>query len=175
MKMTDTNNTSFAIRAYRDQDFDAVSALWTECFPDDPPWNKAAVAIPQKLAFPHPLLSRGGLLVGVEQQLTHGNETGAFRSSTEQLAAEQLVGTIMAGYDGHRGWLYAVAVAPQRRRSGIGSSMVRAAIQRLREAGATKINLQLRSNNSTAAAFYEQLGFATEDRLSMGMRLENIG
>jgi len=81
----------------------------------------------------------------------------------------KIVGACMAGYDGHRGWLYAVAISPELRRSGIGTMLVKAAIQQLKIIGCVKVNLQIRSTNKTVAAFYKSLGFVTEDRLSMGV------
>ncbi len=78
----------------------------------------------------------------------------------------------MAGYDGHRGWLYAVAVSPEHRRSGIGTQLVKHAMQVLKELGCIKVNLQIRSTSTEVAAFYESLGFAREDRLSMGAFIE---
>ncbi len=79
----------------------------------------------------------------------------------------------MAGYDGHRGWLYAVAVLLEYRRTGTGSSLIDHAVRCLQEIGCIKVNLQIRSTNEEVAAFYESLGFAREDRLSMGMRIGN--
>lgn len=73
------------IRRYETSDFDGVKSLWDEAFPNDPPWNRAEAAIPAKLAFQPELF-----FVAVE--------------------GGQVVGSAMAGYDGHRGWLYSVAV-----------------------------------------------------------------
>jgi ribosomal protein S18 acetylase RimI-like enzyme len=80
----------------------------------------------------------------------------------------QVVGSTMAGWDGHRGWLYAVAVHPLHRRSGLGSALVRTAEQPLVQRGCLKINLQLLAGNAATAAFYERLGYAIEPRISMG-------
>jgi len=80
----------------------------------------------------------------------------------------ELIGACMAGYDGHRGWLYAVAVAPSHRRKGIGEKLVKFAMQALKQLGCIKVNLQIRSTNTEVAAFYKSLGFSVEDRLSMG-------
>ncbi len=74
----------------------------------------------------------------------------------------------MAGYDGHRGWLYAVAVLKEQRRSGAGAALVKQAIQTLKVMGCIKVNLQIRATNTEVAAFYESLGFVIEERLSMG-------
>ena len=87
----------------------------------------------------------------------------------------EIVGTILAGYDGHRGWLYAVAVHPSHRKKGLGSALVRHAEQALTERGCMKINLQIITGNESVGGFYESLGYAVEKRVSMGKRIpENI-
>jgi ribosomal protein S18 acetylase RimI-like enzyme len=82
-----------------------------------------------------------------------------------------VVGTIMAGYDGHRGWLYSVAVAPSHRRQGIGSRLVSHAVSELTRKGCVKINLQIMEGNENVTAFYAALGFSVEKRVSMGKRI----
>ena len=77
----------------------------------------------------------------------------------------------MAGYDGHRGWLYAVAVDHPHRRHGIARRLVAHALDALRQLGCIKVNLQIRSDNAQVVAFYESLGFCVEDRISMGLHL----
>ena len=81
------------------------------------------------------------------------------------------VGTTMAGYDGHRGWLHKVAVLPQHRRRGLAADLVRHAIRGLRSAGCTKVNLQIRATNAEVRGFYESLGFKVEERLSMARHI----
>lgn len=134
------------IVSYADRHFDGVKSLWEEAFPDDGPWNRADFAIPAKLKAQPELL----LLA---------------------LDGEIVAGSVMAGYDGHRGWLYAVAVLQSRRGSGIGSRLIKAAEARLEALGCVKINLQVRSSNSAVIAFYRQLGYDVEDRVSMGKRM----
>ena len=85
--------------------------------------------------------------------------------------ADTVIGTAMAGYDGHRGWLYTVAVAPEHRRRGTGTALVRHAVGALRTAGCAKVNLQIRATNTAVRGFYESLGFEVEERLSMGMHI----
>jgi ribosomal protein S18 acetylase RimI-like enzyme len=86
-----------------------------------------------------------------------------------------VVGTIMAGYDGHRGWIYSLAVSPSRRRQRIGSRLVLAAEQALIDKGCMKINLQIMAGNESVASFYLSLGFSVEKRVSMGKKiLENV-
>lgn len=134
------------IRRYNESDFDGVQSLWEEAFPNDPPWNRAEKAVPAKLAFQPDLL-----LVGVED--------GA------------VIGSVMAGYDGHRGWLYSVAVRKQNRRGGLGTALVRRAEQALHAIGCGKVNLQVRTTNDAVVRFYERLGYVVEDRVSLGRRL----
>ena len=87
----------------------------------------------------------------------------------------RVIGSAMAGYDGHRGWLYAVAVHPNHRRAGLGSRLVRHAERALAAAGCLKINLQLLAANEATAAFYQAMGYVIEPRISMGKVLhENV-
>ena len=87
------------------------------------------------------------------------------------MAGNTVVGTIMAGYYGHRGWIYSVAVAPTHRRQGIGSQLVTHAERALTERGCMKINLQVMPENEKVAAFYTALGYAVEPRISMGKKI----
>jgi ribosomal protein S18 acetylase RimI-like enzyme len=90
-------------------------------------------------------------------------------------AGEKVVGTIMAGYDGHRGWIYSVAVLPEYRKRGLGSQLMRHAEERLKFLGCPKINLQIMQENEAVEAFYRNLGYETEQRISMGKKIpENI-
>ncbi|MEH6592063.1 MAG: GNAT family acetyltransferase [Halioglobus sp.] len=130
------------IRKFQEADRRSLIALWTSVFPDDPPHNEPSIIIKAKLA--------------VDDLIFVAEHEG------------KLVGACMAGYDGHRGWLYAVAVATTERRNGTGAALVEHAMQSLKEQGCIKVNLQIRSGNSEVAAFYKALGFDTEERLSMG-------
>lgn len=85
--------------------------------------------------------------------------------------SRDVAGTIMAGYDGHRGFLYRLAVAPPMRGRGIGRALVEAALQHLRALGCMKVNLQVHADNSGAVAFWHALGFAEEARISFGRGL----
>lgn len=84
-----------------------------------------------------------------------------------------MVGTVLAGYDGHRGWLYAVAVHPSHRRKGVGVQLVRHAEHALTLQGCMKINLQIVSTNASVQAFYESVGYSTEPRISMGKKIDS--
>lgn len=134
------------IRPYASSDFGGLDALWREAFPDDPPRNRAALAVPAKLAMNDALL-----FVAVD--------------------GDMVIGSIMAGYDGHRGWLYSVAVRQSAKRRGIGTALVETAAAALRRLGCCKINLQVRRTNAGVIEFYKGLGFAVEDHISMGRLL----
>jgi len=85
------------------------------------------------------------------------------------------VGTIMAGYDGHRGWIYSVAVSPSHRKARHRISPCVACERVLTSKGAVKINLQIVEGNENVASFYSSLGYSVEKRISMGKRVsENI-
>jgi ribosomal protein S18 acetylase RimI-like enzyme len=88
---------------------------------------------------------------------------------------EKVVGTIMAGYDGHRGWIYSLAVLPEYRNRGLGTELMQHAEEQLKLLGCPKINLQILSGNDSVQAFYQKLGYEPEQRISMGKKIpENI-
>ena len=134
------------IRKIKKGDESSLIQLWKTVFPDDPPHNEPSSVLAEKLK--------------VDDLVFVAELDGA------------IVGACMAGYDGHRGWLYAVAVLPEYRRIGIGRKLVQAAMESLKQIGCIKVNLQIRSTNTEVAAFYESLGYSTEDRLSMGAFLK---
>ncbi len=140
---------TFRIAPYSPEYFEGVKTLWQEAFPDDPPWNKAEVAVPAKFAVQPELF-----LVALDGDVA--------------------IGSIMAGYDGHRGWLYALAVLNSRRRQGVGAALVREAEERLRSMGCSKINLQVRTTNAIVIEFYKRLGYMIEERTSMGKRVTSL-
>jgi len=83
----------------------------------------------------------------------------------------RLIGTIMAGYDGHRGWLYYVACAADQRRTGLGRALVTAAEQWLADQGARVIRLMVRAENEAVTGFYKALGYEDGEMIVMGKRL----
>lgn len=85
---------------------------------------------------------------------------------------EIVIATAMAGYEGHRGWLNYVAVAPEFRRRGLARQILLEAERMLRQVGCAKINLQIRTSNRSVIEFYRRLGFEIDDVISMGKRLE---
>ena len=74
----------------------------------------------------------------------------------------------MAGYDGHRGWMYRLAVAPGHRGKGIAARLVHKAEATLAERGCVKVNLQVRGGNQEVVGFYRKMGYVVEDRISLG-------
>lgn len=135
------------IRPFELSDRPKLEELWGRVFADDPPRNAPAVMIDNKLKVQPELL-----LVGVLDQV--------------------LVGAVMAGFDGVRGWIYHLAVAPEVRRRGIATELVRAAEAGLRRLGCPKVNIQVRASNAEVVAFYGSLGFTIEERVSMGRSLD---
>lgn len=141
-----TTITTFNDSAHRDQ----VISLWNAVFGYETAHNRPALVIDKKLAV----------------------EDGLFFVA---IIDDKIIGTIMAGYDGHRGWIYSVAVHPDHRMQGIGSQLVAHAERALTARGCMKINLQIVAGNESVTAFYASLGYAVEPRVSMGKRIqENI-
>ena len=83
-----------------------------------------------------------------------------------------VVGTVMAGFDGVRGWVYKLAVHLDHRRRGLASGLMTEAERRLRAVGCPRLNLQVRASNADVVAFYRRLGYAVEENVSLGERLE---
>jgi ribosomal protein S18 acetylase RimI-like enzyme len=138
------------IRAVQAADTEAIVALWRVVFPeyDDParPQRDPRANIARKLAF------GDGLFWLLEH---HGRPAG----------------TAMAGYDGHRGWIYSIGVDPVQRRRGLARALLAHAEAELRARGCPKINLQVLSGNGAAAAFWRAAGYRPDDVVSFGKRL----
>jgi len=135
------------VRQYDDTtDKVQVVELWQKVFGYETAHNDPNLTISKKLA-----VNDGLFFVAVENS--------------------QIVGTIMAGYDGHRGWLYSVAVDPNKRLNGLGSLLVHHAEAELEKLGCLKVKLQILAINQSTAAFYESLGYAVEPNISMGKLL----
>ena len=144
--MGDSAGQLLEIRPFRESDEASVVALWHAAFPDDPPWNEPTLVVQRKLA-----VQRDLFLVAIRR--------------------DRLIGTVLAGFDGFRGWVYHLAIAPGERRHGFGRSLMREAEERLRALGCPKLNLQVRVVNRDVVAFYRDLGYSVEERVSMGKRL----
>ena len=131
------------IRIFKDSDETLVSELWKRIFGDESLHNRSDLAIARKRK--------------VQPELFFVAEE-----------AGQIIGTAMGGYDGHRGWLYSIAVDNAFRRKGLGAELVRTVERALAEMDCPKINLQIRAGNEEVAAFYNHLGYEVEPRVSMG-------
>jgi ribosomal protein S18 acetylase RimI-like enzyme len=135
------------VRTFVGTDETAVVALWERCGLTRP-WNDPRKDIRRKTAV-RPDLFLVGTLDGV------------------------VVASVMAGYEGHRGWINYLAVAPEHRGKGLGRAMMAEAERLLGEAGCPKVNLQVRSSNTKVIEFYRRLGYTVDDVVSLGKRLEN--
>lgn len=133
------------IRPFQAQDEAALVELWIACELIRS-WNDPRRDIARKLA------DSGELLLVGEQD-------------------GRLVATVMAGYDGHRGWINDLGVHPSQRGRGLGRALMDAAEGRLRALGCPKINLQIRDGNTEALAFYEAIGYTRDPVVSYGKRL----
>jgi len=131
------------IRVFDEADEPAVVALWKQVFAYPEPRNDPAAVIRHKLA-----AQRNLFFVAV--------------------ADGKVVGTVMGGYDGHRGWIYSLAVDPAHQRQKLGTALIRHVEKALAEQGSPKINLQVLPSNAAAIGFYEKLGYRVEERISMG-------
>jgi ribosomal protein S18 acetylase RimI-like enzyme len=85
--------------------------------------------------------------------------------------ADRLVATAMVGHDGHRGWVYYVAVVAEARRAGHGRALMAACEEWLAERGIAKLNLMVRADNDVARGFYEALDYARDDVIVLSRRL----
>ncbi len=87
------------------------------------------------------------------------------------LLQHQVIGSVMVGYDGHRGWINYLAVLPSFQKQGYGKQLVNKAIAELRKLGCVKVNLQIRPYNTRVIEFYQHFGFILEDRINLSLRL----
>ena len=141
------DSSDLQIEPFVPEDEAAVIALWERCGLLRP-WNDPRKDIARKLAVRPDLF-----LVGRRQG--------------------QLVACVMAGYEGHRGWMNYLAVDPDHQRRGYGRQIVAAAEALLEASGCPKINLQVRTNNDSVIAFYQRLGYVVDDVVSLGKRLQH--
>jgi hypothetical protein len=132
-------SAALAIAPITDTDVAAVVALWQACGLTRP-WNDPAADIAQARRGPN-----SAVLVGRD-----GNT---------------IVASVMVGYDGHRGWVYYVAVDPDHRHKKYGRVIMDAAENWLRQRGIEKMQLLVRSDNTGVKAFYEQLGYLEQERV----------
>ena len=133
------------ITTYRPEDLDEVVNLWQQC-ELTVPWNNPEKDIDRKL------------VTGQEWFLVGRLE-------------DQIVATAMGGYEGHRGWVNYLAIAPEHQGKGLGKLIMQELETRLTKAGCPKLNLQIRSSNQQVINFYKKLGYQVDDAISMGKRL----
>jgi ribosomal protein S18 acetylase RimI-like enzyme len=133
------SSATLSIAPIEDGDLAEVIALWERCGLTRP-WNDPAadIALTRRGANSTILISRDG---------------GA------------IIATAMVGHDGHRGWVYYVAVDPDRRGKGHGRAIMNAAEEWLRQAGIAKMQLMVRSDNTRVQAFYEAIGYDEQERI----------
>ncbi len=134
------------IRSFEPTDETAVIQLWNDAGLTVP-WNDPRQDIQRKLSVQGDLF-----LVGCIE--------------------DRIVASVMAGYDGHRGWIYYLAVQPDLQRGGIGRQMMEEAESRLKSLGCPKIDLMVRSTNAKVIDFYKSIGYKIDDVIIMGKRLE---
>jgi ribosomal protein S18 acetylase RimI-like enzyme len=125
------------IRELTELDALSVTALWTEAGLTRP-WNDAA------MDFQRALDGATSAVLGLERD-------------------DVLLGTVMVGHDGHRGWVYYLAVRTTHQRQGVGSELMSAAEEWLRQTGAVKVQLMVRNENESALRFYRRVGYVTSD------------
>ncbi len=126
-----------------------VVDLWQEVFGYEADHNSPELVIDKKVTF-----NDGLFFVAINQQ--------------------QIVGTVMAGYDGHRGWIYSIAVQPSYQKQGIGSELLSFVQDKLSSLGCLKVNLQIMEGNEKVQRFYQANGYTVEKRVSMGKRLRSV-
>ncbi len=144
-RLLHTRVVTMHIRPFELADEAAVIDLWDRCGLLRS-WNDPAKDIRRKLT-----VQPGLFLVAVSDRA--------------------VVGSVMAGYDGHRGWVNYLAVDPDLRRRGVGRDLMQAAENALKDLGCPKLNLQVRRGNALATAFYAEIGYTEDAAVSLGKRL----
>jgi ribosomal protein S18 acetylase RimI-like enzyme len=148
-----TTSATLSIRRFDASDTDAVIALWQQAFPEyrdlTRPQRNPHLSIANKLA--------------TQPELFFVAVFGG-----------RIVGTVMGGYDGHRGWMYSLAVDESLRRHGIGTRLVAHVEKALTVLGCPKLNLQILSAKTELLAFYESLGYRADPVISLGKRLGEL-
>ena len=138
--------SSLLIRPFKEGDEKALVSLWNMC-KLTVPWNNPYKDIARKLKVQPELFLMGYL-------------------------EDKLIASIIAGYDGHRGWINYFAVHPDFQARGYGKQLMENVENGLRELGCPKINLQIREGNDKVLSYYQKLGFVEEKRINMGKRIE---
>lgn len=141
------DSSNLKIRIIKNKDKPHVVKLWNKVFKNDPPWNEPRGVISRKMTIQKDLFLVGEL-------------------------DGQIVATVVGGYDGFRGWIYHLAVAPPYQRKGFGKVLMLEIEKKLKNLGCPKINLQVRFSNLTVVEYYKNLGYSIEDHVSMGKLLK---
>ncbi len=134
------------IRAYEEKDRREVIALWRDCDLVKPQ-NDPNKDIDRKLKVDPDLF-----LVGVVEN--------------------EVIATVMGGYEGHRGWISYLAVSPKAQRKGFGRFIMKAVEEEIKNKGCPKINLQVRESNEKVIGFYAAIGYGNDHVMGLGKRLE---
>ena len=145
------NGEGIQIRPFEERDRIAVIRLWEAC---DliVPWNDPSKDIDRKLR------------VDPDLFLVLARSPGDGRE-------EELVASVMGGYEGHRGWINYLAVDPRHRGRGYARMIMEDAEERIRAKGCPKINLQIRETNKAVIEFYEHIGYTDDYIISLGKKL----
>ena len=137
------NTAKIQVTEYNDREHRTqVIKLWQEIFGYKSAHNRPGLVIDKKIS-----VNDGLFFVAVDGQ--------------------DVMGTVMAGYDGHRGWIYALAVLPSYQKREIGSALLTHAEEKLSELGCVKINLQIVNSNDSVKKFYSVKGYFIENLISM--------
>lgn len=134
------------IRPYREADFSHLKSLWEKC--------------ELIVSYNDPARDVAFCLKSTDAEIFVGEEDG------------KMVASVMTGHDGHRGWLYYLAVDPACQGRGRGRRMVRHAEAWLKDRGVAKVNLMIRDSNEKVGHFYAAIGYAYEPRIVMARRLD---
>lgn len=133
------------IRSCQEADYESIILLWEHCGLTRP-WNDPETDIFRKVA-----QQDGLFLVALKDQ--------------------HLIGTVMGGYDGHRGWASYLAVAPEQQQLGVATALMQQLEKRLIALGCPKLQLLVRTDNTDVINFYDKLGYASQDVVCLGKRL----
>jgi len=144
--MNQAGADAFTIDRYRASDEAGLLALWQACALIMP-WNNPYADIARKLADSPELFFVGRV-------------------------GKRVAASCMAGYDGHRGWLYYLAVLPELRRRGYAAQLVAHSERKLRELGCAKIDLMVRNTNQAVIGFYQSIGYQQDPVVVLSKRLQ---
>lgn len=133
------------IRVFDIADEEAVIALWNQCDLVRP-WNDPHLDIQRKL--------------GIQPEMFLVAELDS-----------KIIGTVMCGFEGHRGWVNYLAVSPAQQNKGVGRRLMQSAESALKAMGCPKLNIQVRETNVGVLAFYKRLGYTVDPVISLGKRL----